>query len=155
MPLIRYRVGDRVALSANKGGCKCGRLLPMLASIDGRASDMLFTRSGRMVTPTSMEIVFDVDLPIREGQIIQEDLQTIRVLYVPVGKRCSSVEEILSERIRARLGDVAVNLEAVPSIPRGANGKLRAVVCALSLEEKQRLRSQPRDRIAPAAAGIH
>ncbi|HYI96616.1 MAG TPA: AMP-binding protein [Bryobacteraceae bacterium] len=156
MPLIRYRVGDRVALSSDKGGCKCGRLLPMLASIDGRASDMLFTKSGRMVTPTSMEIVFDVDLPIREGQIVQESLQSVRVIYVPNGRRSSSVEQILSERVRARLGDVDVVLEPVQSIPRGANGKLRAVVCALSSEEKRSLRIQAGVAVSAAVpAGSH
>lgn len=142
MPLIRYRVGDRIALSKTPAGCACGRQLPVLASIDGRASDMLFTTSGRMITPTSMEIVFDVELPIREAQIVQESLHAVRVRYVPVGTRSAATEKILTERVRARLGPVQVTVDAVPFIPRGANGKLRAVVCGLPGEQKRMLQSQ-------------
>ena len=72
MPLIRYRVGDRGALSARNDACACGRTLPMLSSIDGRRDDVLYTLDGRSVG--RLDPVFKGRLPIREAQIIQEAL---------------------------------------------------------------------------------
>ncbi len=43
MPLLRYEIGDRAVLGPP---CACGRALPVLASVPGRARDMLTTRSG-------------------------------------------------------------------------------------------------------------
>jgi pilus assembly protein CpaB len=47
MPLVRYRVGDRGAVAAADARCACGRSLPVLASVEGRADDVLVTRDGR------------------------------------------------------------------------------------------------------------
>src|SRR5262245_48595211 len=43
MPLIRYRVGDRGALEFVKEPCTCGRVLPTLASLEGRIDDIFYT----------------------------------------------------------------------------------------------------------------
>src|SRR6201999_2266836 len=36
MPLIRYEVGDRVAIAPPSEKCSCGRTLPILLSVEGR-----------------------------------------------------------------------------------------------------------------------
>ena len=46
---------------------------------------------------------------------------------------------LMAERLRERLGDVAVVLEPVAEIPRTANGKLRSVVCAIPTTEREAL----------------
>ena len=84
MPLIRYRVGDRVRLSTEPGACACGRRLPRIAEIEGRSDDLLYTADGRRIG--RLDPVFKANLPIREAQIIQEALDRIRVLYVPAGE---------------------------------------------------------------------
>lgn len=43
MPLLRYEIGDRAVVGAR---CACGRTLPVLASIPGRARDMLALPGG-------------------------------------------------------------------------------------------------------------
>ena len=43
------------------------------------------------------------------------------------------------ERLRARMGDVDVVLEAVDRVPRTAGGKLRAVVCELPPDERRQV----------------
>jgi phenylacetate-CoA ligase len=135
MPLIRYRVGDRIALDAGSAGCACGRCLPGVARIEGRISDMLFTASGACLSPTAMEAVFDFDAPILESQLVQESLHLVRVLYVPAGRPDPAVEADLRNRIQARMGDIQVLVEPVAEIKRGPNGKFRAVICKLRRED--------------------
>lgn len=43
------------------------------------------------------------------------------------------------ERLQQRMGDVEVILEATDAIPRGPNGKFRAVICQLPPEERGRI----------------
>lgn len=139
MPLVRYRVGDRAALDPSDAPCPCGRTLPRLARIEGRADDVLYTRDGRAVG--RMDPVFKSRLPVHEAQIIQEALDRVRVRYVPAAGFTPADGEAIAARIRDRMGDVDVVLEPVSAIPRTSNGKLRAVVCALSPDERARLRA--------------
>jgi phenylacetate-CoA ligase len=129
MPLIRYRVGDRVTLSSATGRCACGRSLPVLASVDGRRDDVLFTADGRRIG--RLDPVFKTDLPICEAQIIQESLDRIRVRYVPARAFTAAAADSLITRLRSHMGNVQVVLEPVNEIPRTANGKFRAVICEL------------------------
>lgn len=129
MPLIRYRTGDQVTLRATGEVCLCGRSLPVLAAVEGRADDMLYTSDGRSIG--RLDPVFKSQLPIREAQIIQETLDLIRVRYLPAPGFTSASGRSIVERVQARMGNVKVVLEEVDKIPRGANGKFRAVICNL------------------------
>lgn len=131
MPLIRYRVGDRVLLD-DSGPCPCGRHLPVIRSIEGRISDMLVTAAGACISPAAMEAIFDFDAPTSESQIIQESVKQLRLRYVPLNKRDQAFEKTLCDRIRERMGDVEIQVEVVNEIPRGPNGKFRAVICKLN-----------------------
>jgi phenylacetate-CoA ligase len=135
MPLIRYRVGDRVWLSTDDQPCACGRHLPRLQEVEGRQDDMLYTPEGRHVG--RLDPVFKSSLPIREAQIIQETLQRVRVLYVPDADFTTADGDSIVQRLHDRMGaNVEISLEPVTSIPRTANGKFRAVICQLSQAEK-------------------
>ncbi|NUO62032.1 MAG: phenylacetate--CoA ligase family protein [Gemmatimonadaceae bacterium] len=136
MPLIRYRVGDRGARAASNVSCTCGRTLPILAGVEGRSDDVLFTRDGRIVG--RLDPVFKSRIPIREAQIVQETLDRVRVRYVPDSGFTSAHGDSVAARIRERMGAIAVVLEPVDMIPRTANGKFRAVVCNLAPEERAR-----------------
>jgi len=58
---------------------------------------------------------------------------------VPAPEFLPATGRLIAERLRERLGDVAVVLEAADEIPRSANGKLRSVVCAIPSEEREAL----------------
>lgn len=124
MPLIRYAVGDRARLSTRRS-CQCGRALPMLDGIEGRTNDTLLAPDGRIVY--WLNPVF-YGLPVSEAQIVQETRDTVRVIYVPAMGFTSHAGQEIRARLRKRMGDVSVQLEPVERIPRGPNGKFKAVV---------------------------
>lgn len=135
MPLIRYRVGDRGVLqSTDAPPCACGRTLPVLAAIEGRCDDLLFTPDGRRVG--RLDPVFKANLPVREAQIIQERIDALRVLVVPAPGYTEDDGRSIAQLLRERMGRIEVAVEIVTDIPRGANGKFRAVVCRIPQGER-------------------
>lgn len=126
MPLIRYEVGDRGALGAGSELCPCGRRLPLLAAVEGRMDDMVITADGRRIG--RLDPVFKSDLPIREAQIIQEELDFIRLLVVPAEGFGREHTRQLEERVKDRVGAMTVQVDLVDAIPRLPNGKFKAVV---------------------------
>jgi phenylacetate-CoA ligase len=122
MPLIRYETGDRGSIKS--GTCKCGRKLPIINQIDGRMDDVILTRDGRKIG--RLDPIFKANIPIKEAQIIQEDLETVRIKYIP-GPGYDH-DQLLSQRLHERLGNMNFIFEKVESIPRGSNGKFKAVI---------------------------
>ena len=135
MPLIRYHVGDRGTLEQPGTSCACGRTLPIMAAIEGRVDDTLYTPDGRPVG--RLDTVFKGDLPIQEAQIIQETLGRVHLYYVPADHFSDRSKHTLIDRIQERMGSVEVILEEVSEVPRERNGKFRAVVCNISEQELQ------------------
>jgi phenylacetate-CoA ligase len=136
MPLIRYRTGDRGTLAGELETCLCGRTLPVIRSVDGRVDDILYTMDGRRIG--RLDPLFKGDLPIHEAQIIQEALDCVRVRYVPTPNFRSDHEGEIIQRLQARMGKVEVVMEPIAEIPRGPNGKFRAVICKLSQESRNK-----------------
>jgi phenylacetate-CoA ligase len=128
MPLIRYRLGDRVTLGSSEETCSCGRHLPILGGVEGRIDDVLLTPDGRKVGRLST--VFK-NLPIMEAQTIQRSLDRILLKVVPGDGYDAACERALIQALCERMGDIQVDVELVEAIPRGANGKFRAVLCEL------------------------
>src|SRR5437588_548721 len=130
MPLIRYEVGDRVAIAPQTQTCRCGRTLPILVSIEGRADDVILTRDGRRIG--RLDPVFKNGISIREAQIIQESVDLIRLRVVPAHGFTFKHEQALLAALRDRVGDMELKLEKVSEIPRSANGKFRAVISKIT-----------------------
>ena len=124
MPLIRYRLGDFVTLG--RGACSCGRTLPLLDSVEGRTDDLLVTPDGRLIG--RLDPVFKGDMPIQEAQIIQQEAAELLVRYVPAPGFSARTRDAIVREIQARMGSVRVQFEELDRIPRGANGKFRAVI---------------------------
>jgi phenylacetate-CoA ligase len=137
MPLIRYRIGDRGALSPNDSDCPCGRSLPSLQSLEGRMDDVLYTPSGMHVG--RLDPVFKADVPVREVQIVQRSLSHVELNIVPDAAWTADAGSRIAERVRQRMGDIGISIRLVDSIPRGPNGKFRAVVCQVPQEEIARV----------------
>ncbi|WP_322506763.1 hypothetical protein [Anaerolinea sp.] len=140
MPLVRYEVGDRARISGEH--CACGRSLPVLSAIEGRMDDVILAPDGRRIG--RLDPVFKAEMAIREAQIIQETLTRLRVRLVPAEGYTSRTAEELMERLRQRVGgQMEIVLEEVQAIPRGANGKFRAVISLLKESKYDNNHSQP------------
>ena len=125
MPLIRYDVGDRGALSPAAEECACGRRLPRFARIEGRSTDNIRTRDGRSIF--WLNPVF-YNLPLKEAQIIQRSLDAIEVRVVPANGYSAEDREAIRHRLIERVPDADVLVREVDAIPRGENGKFRSVI---------------------------
>ena len=134
-PFIRYRVGDVAAWSAEP--CSCGRQMPVLKEVVGRLEDVVIGSDGRRLV--RFHGVF-VDQPhVREGQIVQETLDRIRVKVVPSDGFGADDIADLEARVKARVGDLQVIVEAVDEIPRTKAGKFKAVI-NLALDEANQVK---------------
>ncbi len=129
MPLIRYEIGDRGRMAAEVG-CECGRGLPVLEALEGRLDDVVITPDGRRVG--RLDPVFKADFPIREAQIVQPDRERLVLKVVPAPGYGPAIAGELVHRLRQRVGPaMEIRVEEVERLPRGAAGKLRAVVSKL------------------------
>ena len=126
-PFVRYRTGDVGVLGG--ASCGCGRGLPVLREVHGRADDLLLGLDGARV-PGQVVVLLFRDLPgIAAFKVVQEEADRVRILLVPTEEFSDTAEATIREGFRARLGAaMRVEVETVESIPREASGKYRTVV---------------------------
>jgi len=130
MPLIRYRSGDLVRPAPAGRICPCGRDFPLLERIAGRDDDAVRLPDGRVIG--RLDHVFKGVGGIIEAQLRQERDGALTVLLVPGPDFGAPARRALLGNLRERLGEeLQIELRSVDAIPRGANGKFRAVVSAL------------------------
>ena len=130
-PYIRYRVGDVATWAVDP--CRCGRAMPVLAEVIGRLEDVLIGPDGRRMV--RFHGVFVGLANVREGQVIQETRDRIRIKVVVTEAFTEADAGEIKERIRKRMGDVEVVVQPVAEIPRTKAGKFKAVVNLLSQTE--------------------
>ena len=125
MPFIRYDLGDRGTLASEP--CPCGRGLPLLGSLCGRATETLVLPSGKRRAGTQLSTVMDSRADaIWEYQFQQTAIDRIEVTIVPApGVTFGTAEqEDLARRLRDFLGEpVEFSLRLVDVIPRDPSGK--------------------------------
>jgi len=125
MPLIRYKVGDTLAIM--EGDCRCGRQSPIIGEIHGRTDDIILTPDGRPVG--RLDPVFKGGLGIKEAQIIQTRRDEILFRIVKDEGYSSNDLEFLTLQLRKRIGNtMRIKFEFVPEIKRDKNGKFRSVI---------------------------
>ena len=135
-PLIRYDLGDIASWSSES--CPCGRDgLRVLEQIVGRLEDVIVGKNGQVTV--RFHGLF-ANLPnIAEGQVIQEDLDHIRIRVVTRdGFNEDDVRTIRTRVAEERLGPLQVTVERVPFIERTERGKFRAVINRLPKETIER-----------------
>jgi phenylacetate-CoA ligase len=135
-PMIRYRVGDLVD-PAPVDPCPCGRPLPLLGRVYGRAGDVLTLPDGRRVNANLPSYIFKhhgVAGTVREYQFVQYPDGRIELRITAGPAWTSGVEPGLRTEVRAALG-VDVDVRLVPRFERRGRGKHRDFVRAEDLGE--------------------
>lgn len=127
-PLIRYRLGDFATLQSND--CECGRGLPCIERIHGRAYDMVQTPSGLKVHPEAIIYVFemlkDQGAPIHQFQVeqVSKDNLVVRLVCETDAPIENQVATLLHRYVSR---EFRIEFERVSSLPREKSGKLRLV----------------------------
>jgi len=126
--LLNYRLGDTVTLG--HGPCPCGRSLPTLARVEGRADDLLMLPDGSAVHALGVLNGLQAVPGVVQVQVVQEELRLFRLLVVwQEGTGWPSAEVSLRASFAARFGeDARLDIERVQAIPPDAGGKVRAAI---------------------------
>ncbi len=126
--ILNYKLGDVVTLS--REACACGRTLPTIERIDGRAEDFIVLEDGRtMHALVALAPLLRVPGVI-QVQLVQEDAHRAVLRVVCTAEQAwSSVHRDLSVAWRSTLGDaLALRIERTDTIAPEANGKVKAVI---------------------------
>jgi phenylacetate-CoA ligase len=129
MPFIRYRLGD-VGIPSDCT-CPCGRGLPVLQNVEGRADDFIVLPSGEVVPPIRMISPFFTTLHnhIEQFRVIQDTKSHIYVYIVPQEGFTNTVENALLGRIRDSLGSsVDIDMEKVEHLNQSGRSKFRTII---------------------------
>ncbi len=127
MPLLRYRTGDLTRLVS--GACPCGRKMPKISGIETRKGDMLLTPEGRMISYSGLTHAFMGLSNILKSQLVQDELDHIKVLLVPGEEYVEENGRHAEERLRVFLGEqIRIDICLVDDIPPEPSGKFRWVV---------------------------
>jgi len=127
MPLIRYSLGDIGTLSDEQ--CSCGRGLPLMKIIDGRADDFLVLPSGKTISARNIGTLEYID-GIARCRIIQEQKDKI-IVQIVKGRNFSqeTIKQVREKILRGCLGeDVKIVVKLVEEIPKDKSGKIRMVM---------------------------
>jgi len=133
MPFIRYRIGDLGAWASSP--CPCGRGLPLLEYVEGRAFDLIKTSSGKEISGTFWTLLgryvsgrIDA-LQVRQTRIDMIDL----LLVMRDGQPLKSEEEkLLRQKIAETAEGLEVAIEYVESIPETLSGKRRFIISSIN-----------------------
>ncbi len=131
MPLIRYRIGDRGAVS-NKVTCPCGLDTSVLLKLEGRRDDVVVCADGARVGRLSPVLK---GFPVRQAQYLQAVPGIVELLLVPDDRFIESRDlPMILHAVQLRLGfDTVIHIRLVDEIPRGPGGKFRAVVSSMQI----------------------
>ncbi|MGZ8515800.1 MAG: phenylacetate--CoA ligase family protein [Chitinophagaceae bacterium] len=131
MPFIRSRIGDRGVLSLEP--CDCGIHLPLLASLEGRESDVLLMPDGSKVAGLMMLDMFEDMSTIKNIQIIQESLHEIMINLETAEEMTEKFTWYVKSQAMKFIGEgVNIVVNKVDQIPKNPiSGKTREVVCKI------------------------
>jgi len=125
MPFINYDIGDR----AQAGGpCPCGRGLPTLMALDGRASEVIRTPGGKVVAAGTLQyfrrvVPHTLDC-VSEYQAVQTAADAVVLRVVPTPRFTAEYARRLEEALEDFLGPgMAVRVETVDRIAAEPSGK--------------------------------
>lgn len=128
-PLIRYRIGDRMAFDEN-ASCTCGNDSPIVRSIEGRRLDFLYTAEGAKINAGNVSNLLKY-LPnvVIRSQFVQEHQDSVLLLLeVDKEKYNTEHEENLQKEFRHKFGtNTKLIIKYVDEIPREKSGKFMMI----------------------------
>lgn len=128
-PLIRYENGDYAEVGA---ACSCGRGLPVIKRIVGRAHNMFVMKNGDKFTAGLPPDDALFELPIRQYQLVQTSYEEVEVRVVTDRKLTKSEEArvtgIYANRLKYPFNFTLHYRDEIPHLPNGKYELLRSEV---------------------------
>ncbi|MBI5658010.1 MAG: phenylacetate--CoA ligase family protein [Nitrosomonadales bacterium] len=129
-PLVRYKIGDFAAPSAQT--CACGRTLPLIGELGGRVHDSIRTPQGQVIHGLYFTHLFDRLPEVAQFRVIQRQLDRFAIEIVVPEISAERAKRSIETAVRDTLGEtMAVEVRTVASLPVAASGKTRWIVSEL------------------------
>jgi phenylacetate-CoA ligase len=126
-PFLRYATGDIGVLSRNR--CSCGRVLPLLERIDGRANDSVVAPDGRIINAEALVYLLRDVEGIEQFKIYQKRVDFFHVQIVRNDRFRLEGEDKLRNGWGFLLrAPIKVTFEYVPKLDADLSGKFRFIV---------------------------
>ena len=134
MPLLRYDTGDVGAFVEAR--CECGRGLPLLSLSLARSGDILYTPSGKRISPLALGVSALASLPVGQLQFVQELLDRVVIHLVLTqdiyGHDATGLKSRVANTFAPVLGeDVSIEVNFTDRIEPTSAGKHRFVISRL------------------------
>ncbi|MGL1832983.1 phenylacetate--CoA ligase family protein [Rhodocyclaceae bacterium SMB388] len=141
-PFIRYRTGDRGVLGDEP--CPCGRGLPVLEKVAGRANDGLVGADGAWIHGSAVNHLMRDIAGLRAYRIEQQTLERVEVLLCLDDALTDACADRLGRHLETLLGGrLEVGIRQVDTIPPLPNGKFRHIICNVHREQGPQSHAQP------------
>ena len=127
MPLVRYSIGDRGALSPN-GGNRDG--IQVLAHVSGRNVDVFRTRNQTLIDGEYFTHLLYFKPWVLKFQVVQKDYEHLLFKVVSANGKPAKLElDEVAERSRLAMGSACrVDFEFVEDLPVTPSGKFRYTI---------------------------
>jgi len=127
MPFIRYDIGD-VGI-ASEEGCSCGRGLPLLKNLEGRADDFFITPDGTLISPWVIIDEIKFISGISEYRITQDSETKITAQVVLHESTSLETVRQIKRTMTVIMGDdLDIRVEVVDEMPPDHSGKIRCII---------------------------
>lgn len=126
MPFIRYRTGDVGRLLP--GRCACGRGLPRMDVVEGRATDFLRLPDGTI--KHALSVIYPLrELPgLRQFRVTQNEDYSVSVQVSSEGRSDDNFDESVRAAVRRIIGpDLPLTVQQHAELPPSSSGKYRFV----------------------------
>ncbi len=130
MPLIRYDLGDYATVGAP---CPCGRGLPVIERILGRARNMLRLPDGDVLWPRYGSPVLGKLFPLRQFRLVQTGIESLVLEIVADRPLDPDEEQRLRSFVLETLGHpFSLDIAYRETIARSPGGKFEDFVCQIA-----------------------
>lgn len=126
--LLNYKLGDIVTIPSDP--CSCGRTLPTIEAVAGRADDMIQLENGESRHSLLFMAPMHGVSGVVQVQLVQENTRQLLINTVcAAGSEWVTVKKSLERIARELTGpEMAVHARQLEAIPREPGGKTRAVI---------------------------
>jgi phenylacetate-coenzyme A ligase PaaK-like adenylate-forming protein len=134
MPFIRYDLGDIGTMASES--CSCGRGLPLLKSIEGRADDFFIDGDGKSHSPSNIVNRMKTIGGIKKFKLIQTDADRIKAqIVITEDLSVHTISQQIQSVLRTVLGEkLEIEIDLKDEIPRDPERKIRSMISYVTKE---------------------